>query len=425
MSRFDPYLKTYVESNDGVRLQTEISEVWKSIRGKNVYSGGPRSAQSQQAIGRSMAALRLASQTNDRALLAEACRLMAHTLNVDEQYDQSIDYYRKAITLFESCGAAEQANRTRLGFIASLYMTGKYDEAMAVAGDAERWFQLHNQLLGLAKVYTNIGNLNYRRERHREALQYHGKARSLFEQLKDWPAVAMSYLNIANGLSFTDQLREAESMYNAAEELSARFAMQELFMQARYNKSYLLFLQGRHVESLEAFATVRDYFTRTGSPHHVNLCDLDVAEVYLHLLKPGDAVLCAQRAVNGFAKTAMRYEHAKALMFLAMGLAQIDQLGDAEAAAVASRHMFEVEGNAYWISVVDFCLAYVRMAKGDVAKARLLAAQAKLQFQNLDMEGGMAESLTRLGSMTVESTGLKTAASCMTEVLKLTINKRR
>jgi hypothetical protein len=425
MSRFDPYLKTYVESNEGARLQTEISEVWKSIRGKNVYSGGPRSAQSQQAIARSMAALRLASQTNDRALLAEACRLMAHTLNVDEQYGQSLDYYRKAITLFESCGSAEQANRTRLGFIASLYMTGKYEEAMAVAGDAERWFQLNHQVLGLAKVYTNVGNLNYRREQNREALQYHGKALDLFEQLKDWPAVAMSYLNVANGLSFTDQLREAESMYNAAEELSARLAMQELFMQARYNKSYLLFLQGRYVESLEAFAAVREYFTRTESPHHVNLCDLDVSEVYLHLLKPADAVACSQKAVDGFAKEGMRYEHAKAFVFLAMGLAQLDRLGDAETAAVTSREMFEAEGNSYWISVVDFCLAYVRLAKGDVAKARLLAAQAKLQFQKLEIKGGMAESLTRLGSMAMESTQLKTAAACMTEVLKLTINKRR
>jgi hypothetical protein len=214
-------------------------------------------------------------------------------------------------------------------------------------------------------------------------------------------------------------------MYNAAEELSASLSMQELFMQTRYNKSYLMFLQGRYVESLEAFAAVREYFNKTGSRHHVNLCDLDVSEVFMHLLKPADAVPPARRACEGFARTAMRYEQAKALVFLGMGLAQLDQLGDAEAALVTSRRMFEAEGNAYWISIVDFCLAYIRMAKGDVAKARLLAAQAKLQFQNLKIKGGMAESVTRLSSIALESTPLKTAASCMTEVLKLTINKRR
>jgi len=425
MSRFDPYLKTYVEASDGTRLRREISEVWTSIKAQNIYSGGPRGAQSEQAIARALNALKLASQTNDRGLLAEACRLMAHALNVDEQYKQSLDYYQKAIVLFDSSGSAEQAARTRLGFMTALYMTGKYDEAMTVASEAERWFSANRQPLGLAKVYTNIGNLNYRRELHREALQYHSKARALFEQLGDEPALAMSYLNIANGLAYIEQLDEADKMYKAAEDLSVRLNMKELFMQVRYNRSYHLFLFGRYVEALEAFEVVREYFVKTGSQHHVNLCDLDVAEIHLHLLRPTEAVPFAKRAVDGFATTAMKYEHAKALAFLGMGLAQIDQLAEAEAAAVEARDMFEVEGNKYWIGVVDFCLSYMRMAKGDVAKARLLAAQANLQFKNMETKDTMTESLTRLGSMAFETSQVKTAASCMAEVLKLTINKRR
>ena len=425
MSRFDPYLKTYAESNDGNRLRTEIAEVWQSIRGRNLYSGGPRSAQTDQAMSRSLTALKLASQTNDRGLLAEACRLMAHTLNADEQYNESLAYYQKAISLFETTGLGEQAARTRLGYTAALYMIGKYDDALNVAAAAENWFQANNHLSGLAKVYTNIGNLNYRREKHQVAHHYQSKARALFEQLEDWNALAMIYLNIANCLSFMDQLREAEKMYNLSEELSARLKMHELFMQARYNKSYLMFLQGRYVESLEAFKAVRDHFTKTNSHHHVNLCDLDVAEIYLHLIKPAEAVPLARRAVEGFSKTSMRYENAKALAFSAMGLSQLDKLEEAEQAAVAARSMFDAEGNRYWISVVDFCLAYVRMAGGDVAKARLLAAQAKLQFQALEIKGGMADSLNRLGSLAQESSQVKTAASCMTEALKLPTNKPR
>src|SRR6266446_2799386 len=425
MGRFDPYLKTYVESKDGSGLLTEIADVWQSIRGTNLYSGGPRGSQTDQAMSRSLTALRLASQTNDRVLLAEACRLMAHTLNADEQYEESVEYYRKAIALFESGESAEQAARTRLGFMAALSMMGKYDEAMVVAAEAEQWFQANKHLSGLAKLYTNIGNLSYRREQHQIAITYHSKARSLFEQLEDLPALAMCYSNLANGLSFTDRLRDAEKMYDLAEEISARLKMQELFMQARYNKSYLMFMQGRHLESLEAFKVVREYFAKTGSRHHVNLCDLDVAEIYLHLLKPADALPFAERAIAGFSKTAMRYEHAKAIAFSAMALAQLDRLEEAERAGSAAREMFAAEGNRYWISIADFCLAYVRLARGDVAKAKLLAAQAKIQFKDIDVDGGMADSLSRLGSMALETGQLKTAASCMAEVLKLTINKRR
>jgi tetratricopeptide (TPR) repeat protein len=424
MSRFDTYLKTYVESNDGTRLRSEIDEVWKSFRGSNAYSGGPRSSQTEQGMTRAITALKLASQSNDRALLAEACRLMAHTLNADEQYEQSIDYYQKAIALFEGSGSRDQAARTRLGFIAALYMVGKYDEALAVAGEAERWFKANNQALGLAKVYTNVGNLNCRREQYRDALMYHSKARALFEQLKDWHALAMSYLNVANSLAFTDQFDEADKVYNDAEELAAKLNMQNLFMQARYNKAYLKFLQGRHSESLETFAAVRDYFTKTRSMYHVNLCDLDVAEIYLHLMSPAEAVSFAERAADGFSKTAMRYERAKALTFCAMGLTQLERIPEAEAAAAEARKLFEAESNQYWISVVDFCLACAQMSKGEVAKAKLLAAQAELLFQNTNVKGGMAETLSRLGSMAVDSTQLKNLTACMTEVLKLTVNKR-
>src|SRR5207244_1951697 len=124
-------------------------------------------------------------------------------------------------------------------------------------------------------------------------------------------------------------------------------------------------------------------------------------------------------------KIPMLYKHSTTTAFSTMALAKIDRMEEAKKAAAEARSMFELEGNRYWISISDFCLAYVRMARGDVAKARLLAAQAKLQFQDMDIKGGMADSLTRLGAMAQDSSQVKTATSCMTEVLKLTINKRR
>ena len=424
MSRFDPYLKNYADSTDVSHLAGEIAGTWQSLRNQNFYSGGPRSAQTDQAINRAITSLKIASETNDRLMLAEACRLMAHTLNADEQHEQSLDYYEKAILLFENVGAAEQAARTRLGYTAALYMTGKYDDSLANAVTAERWFQANNHPTGLAKVYGNMGNLWMRREQHVLALQHHQKARALFEQLEDWPALAMTYLNLANCLSFADHLHEAEKMYEAAEELSASLSMRELFMQARYNKSYLMFLKGRCTEALNSFAEVREYFVRTNSRHHVNLCDLDVSEIYLHLMKPAEAVTYAKQAVEGFAKTSKRYEHAKALAFCAMGLSQIQQLSEAEAAGEASRKLFEQEGNKYWISMMGFCLAYVGMARGEVAKAKLLAVQAKVHFQGMELKDWVADSLNRLGTLALEASQVKTAAACMAEMLKLTINKR-
>src|SRR5438046_2904003 len=79
MSRFDECIQTHADSKDGSRLQTEIADVWRSIRGQKLYSGQPRTSHSDGAIARSMAAFKLASQSNNRGLLAEPSRLMANT----------------------------------------------------------------------------------------------------------------------------------------------------------------------------------------------------------------------------------------------------------------------------------------------------------------------------------------------------------
>ena len=163
MTRFDPYLRAYVESRGDSGLRTEIASVWQSIRGTNLYSGGPRSSQTDQAIARALAALKVASQTNDRGLLAEACRLMAHTLNADGQYEPSLDYYLKAIALFENSGSGEEAARTRLGHIAALYMMGRYDEAIEVARVAER-------------VFADPGAVHFRVNLAHAVIGLHGKS---------------------------------------------------------------------------------------------------------------------------------------------------------------------------------------------------------------------------------------------------------
>ncbi len=416
MSRFDQRIQTHADSKDGSRLQTEIADLWQSIRGQKLYSGQPRTSHSDGAIARSMAAFKLASQSNNRGLLAEASRLVAHTLNAGEQYEESLEYYRKAVTLFESVGAAEQASRSRLGFTAALYMAGNYKEALSNAMIAERWFQANDHQSSLAKIYGNLGNLYYRRDQHDIALQYHRKARALFEQLQDRQGLAMTYLNLANCFSLADQLLEAEKMYNMCEELSTSLAMQELLMQACYNKSYLMFLQGRSSEALHSFRAVRERFSRSGSRHHMSLCDLDVSEIYLHQLQPVEALSHARQAVEGFSKRAMRYEQAKALAFSAMGLCLLDRLDEAESAGQSSRQMFEQEANRYWTSIADFCLAYIRFARRDVAHAWALAAQAKHRLTGVELRAGTAGSLNRLESL---------APGYMGELLKLTINKRR
>jgi tetratricopeptide (TPR) repeat protein len=390
MGVMDNCVKAYVQSSAGVPLRNEISEFWQSLRGQKVYAGQPRNSESDQTIARASMALKVASQSGDRMMLAEASRLMAHALNTAEKYEQSIEHYQRSIELFERLEAGELAARTRLGLMAALFMIGRYDESLEVATLATQWFQLNNHLQGLAKVAANTGNLYFRREEHKIALQHHGRARQLFEKLEDWNGLALTYVNLGNCYSFTEQYAEAEDMYVLAEGLTGRLGMQQLLMQARYNRSYLMFLRGRSQEALASFSFVRQYFKKTSSDLFVSLCDLDVAEIYLHLRQPEEAYTLARNAAAGFERLGMAYEQAKALAFYCMALTQMDRNDEAENAAALSRSLFEREGNRYWVSVLDFCLA---------TEARHLIMQAELCFDDLKLGTSMVDNLKNLGSI--------------------------
>jgi tetratricopeptide (TPR) repeat protein len=309
--------------------------------------------------------------------------------------------------------------------MAALYMIGKYDESLAVARVAERWFQANSYVSGLAKIAANLGNLFDRREQHTTALQHHYRARDLFERFQDWPSLAMTYLNLGNCLSFTNQLAEADEMYSLAQSLSQKLGMKELLMQVMYNRSYLMFLRGQSTEALRAFTAVKEYFAKTGSELHVLLCDLDISEIFLHVGRPAESIALARDVSEGFAKLSMPYEHAKALTFCAIGLVRLDKIDEAEETANLARSVFQHEGNRYWISVLDFCLAYLRLARGDFARASQLAAQAKVEFEELELRSSMADSLAALGSLALGLNPSKQSDSGMNEVLKLTKNRRR
>src|SRR5688500_15228336 len=123
----DAYLRVQSSSTVG---QTEIHEVSQSIRDEKLYCGRPKGNIGDQTIASALAALRAAAQSNDRMVRAEASRVAAHSCNVAEEYEQSLEHYERAIELFEGSGAGEQAARTRLGYMAALFTTGRYEKAL-------------------------------------------------------------------------------------------------------------------------------------------------------------------------------------------------------------------------------------------------------------------------------------------------------
>ena len=59
--------------------------------------------------------------------------MLALTLNGNEQYQEAVPYYKRAIEKLEEMGQDSTAVRMRIGYISVLANTGKYREALETA----------------------------------------------------------------------------------------------------------------------------------------------------------------------------------------------------------------------------------------------------------------------------------------------------
>src|SRR4029453_12097168 len=166
-------LREYVNSAKGDHLQTLFDEMWDAIRHVPLFAGQPRSTATPEAMSLSRLPRSLAKHSETDGLRAEAHRMMAYVLNASEQYEDAIVEYVQSILLLESQGLLQKAARPRLGLIAALFMTGRYDQAIEEARRAEDWFVKAEDEDGRAKLCANLGNLYHRLDQHARAVEYH------------------------------------------------------------------------------------------------------------------------------------------------------------------------------------------------------------------------------------------------------------
>jgi len=285
--------------------------------------------------------------------------MMAYTLNANEYYWNSIPYYRRAIGLLESRGERRQAARMRLGFIAALTMTGMHEEALQQGEQAHRQFKELDDDSGIARLYTNLGILHYRREYYARSLMCHKKANALFERLRERPAFAMSCFNLGNSLARTEDFQEAAHMYEQAKALSRKLGLRELFAQSCQNHAYLTFLCGRHHDAARSLRKLKKDFTESGSRRHAAICDLDMAEIELRRNRPERVIASAQLAADMFKQLQLDYEQAKALTFLGVALMQKGRLRRASIVFRVAKELFVNLKYVQWTAVVELCQSHL------------------------------------------------------------------
>src|SRR5262249_11094621 len=165
-------------------LQQAFDWSWKEIRGVNLYAGQPRNEASAGSVSLARHALELATQSGNDRFLLEAWKMLAYSLTADEQYEDSLLYYKRAIEQLERLHEHQQAARSRSGYVVALAYATRYREAIEAAATAEKWFA-ENDDTGLARLLTNLGIVYARLDDHAKALECYSKASEIFEKHAD------------------------------------------------------------------------------------------------------------------------------------------------------------------------------------------------------------------------------------------------
>ena len=412
-------LQSYVTTLDEGDLEGLFSQMWDAIREVKLYAGQPRNAASTEALTLSHLAFAIASHSGVEPLRAESHRMMAYVLNADEQYDESISHYTKAIEFFEKESTGDKAARTRIGLIAALSMTGQYQTAIEEAEKADQWFLANRDEDGHARISVNLGNLYHRLDQHPRAVEHHTAAVKIFRKLQNRAALAQCYLNLGDSLSVLDRFEESNRNFEKSRKISQQLNLSELHVQARYNQAYLSFLRGRYSTAIEGFDELREYFNAQGSQRHSALCDLDEAEIYLQLNLTGDALTLAKRSADSFEQLTMRYEQAKAMTFVGIALTHNQQGNEALQVFREAQQIFEREKNLYWAASLELYRAQVHFLVGRFWEARSLAASALEHFTELGIPSKRAMALVLLTRVGLELSSLEQASGYSEQILNL------
>ena len=191
---------------------------------------------------------------------------------------------------------------------------------------------------------------------------------------------------------------KALDAYKRLRSYSAQRRLQHLIVQADYNVAYLHYLQGHYHRAIDLYKTTRLFCASAGDPYHAALCDLDQAEISLHLNSYRECAQLAEAALAQFCNLKMNYEAAKAYTFL--GLAACRQTDPANALEFfgKARELFLLEQNWIWPALVDLYRAIALYHAGRWAEAlkTVSAAQNVLSHSALKDKAALAELLRSL-----------------------------
>jgi tetratricopeptide (TPR) repeat protein len=351
-----------------------------------------------RALQRANLASWLADLLGDDYCRARSARAMGHPLQLKGKLRESLAEYQKALDIFTKLKLDSEVGITLSSSLQPLILLGNYEESRLREEKARKIFKAQKDGLRLARLDANLGNILHRQDRFEEALVLYRRAEQSLLRFDAADDLAILLNNIAVCYIGLREFPPALETYRRLRAYSEQRNLHLLTVQADYNIAYLHYLQGEFKRAINLYKQTRTFCASAGDPYHAALCDLDQAEIYLHLNLFGECTKFAQESLAQFQSLKLNYEAAKAYTFLGLVACQQTDSGNPLELLGKARELFVSEENWIWPALVDLYRAIVLCRAGswpDALKA-VTASQTVLSHSALKDKAVLAELLRSL-----------------------------
>src|SRR3974390_77616 len=193
----------------------------------------------QRAYRLAKAASWLGHQLRDELSRALGLRALGHVYYLQNKHQFARKHYEAAIVIYTALDRELELARTMTAALQSLIYLGEYGLAFEWSERARAIFEKHVDLLRLARLDKNLGNIFHRQDRFQEAISLYQRAYAVFEEQGQVLDIAIVLRNLGVSYISLNQFSEALQTYSKAPQFCDRQHSPLLLLEGEYNVEYL------------------------------------------------------------------------------------------------------------------------------------------------------------------------------------------
>jgi CHAT domain-containing protein/tetratricopeptide (TPR) repeat protein len=302
-------------------------------------------------------------------------------------YHQGLDYYNRAIVIFQKQGWSKLEARTKIGRMWDYAALGDYEHAFEDAEQAQITLRELQEWFHLARLQSNLAAIHARLSQYPQALELFDQAMRTYQKLgiEGQPHWLRLEINRANVLRYLGRFEESMQASRHAIEMHRQLGQTVAAARAQQTLAITLYVLGRYNEALTLLDEVREVLRQDGRQRQSVLVELFSSDCLLQLRRFGDVIEKCRQVRALFSELGTRFEVGQAILNEARAYAGLQRFNQAQNSLAEARQIFEAEGNRVAIAEADLQSAMVAFDQTQPGLSYSLAIECLQVFKSEDM----------------------------------------